>query len=136
MKVFFDNCVSPVLAASLGGFVAHQGDEAVHIKDLDCGRHAPDLVWITMLAESRQEWLVITGDRRLQRNRAERLAFRQAGLRGIVLAGAYQTFAVNQQASFLLWRWPDVQAIVRLTEPPFLFELPANRTSRIRPLPL
>lgn len=136
MRIFFDNCISPVLAYTLNGFVSHLGHDAVHIKDLPCGRDAADVAWIAFLSESFAEWLVFTGDLRIHRNRAERLAFRQAGLRGIVLASAYQGFPVNQQASFLLWRWPDIVDVIRLQEPPFLFELPANRTSRIRSLPL
>ena len=136
MRVFFDNCTSPVLATTLNGFIQHWNHDAVHIKDLPCGRHAKDVDWIVLLAKSGDDWLVVTGDLRIQRLRAERLAFRHAGLKGIVLAPAYQNFAVNQQASFLLWRWPDIEGIIRQIAAPFLFELPTNRSSRIRPLPL
>jgi hypothetical protein len=136
LKVFFDNCTSPTLAATLNGFVQHLGHAAIHIKDLPCGRHAADLAWIDHLAQSGDDWLVMTGDGRIQKNRAERFAFRQAGLKGLVFAPAFQKIAMNQRASFLLWRWPDIEGIARLTAAPFLFELPANRSSRLRPLPL
>ncbi len=136
MKVFFDNCTSPTLAATLNGYLSMTGGQAVHIKDLPCGRHAPDLVWIDHLRGTGDEWLVVTGDLRLQRVKAQRLAFRQAHLRGIVLASAYQSFRVDRQASFLLWRWSDIEDLVRLTAPPFLFEMPAHRSSGMRSLPL
>lgn len=136
MKVFVDNCLSPTLASTLDGYLRHTGSEAVHIADAPCGRHASDLEWIAWLRVGGSDWLVLTGDTRIRRNRAERAAFRQAGLRAIVLAPGYQKVPVNQQASFVLWRWPDVEAIVRLTAAPFMFELPLNKASRIRQMPL
>lgn len=134
MRVFFDNCTSPTLAETIDGFTRHRSHRAVHIRDLPCGRHATDLDWITYLSGTGDNWLVVTGDGRIQKNRAERLAFRQAGLKGFVLASAYQRTPLHQQASFLIWRWLDVEDLVRLTAPPFLFELPMSRTSRIRAL--
>lgn len=104
LKVLFDNCTSPVLAATLGGYLNHLGHEAIHLKDLPCGRHATDLEWMEYLRKDRSEWVVVTADSRIQKNRAERVAYRQANLRGFVLAPAYQKTPLNQTASFLLWR--------------------------------
>jgi hypothetical protein len=137
LKLFFDNCTSPTLATTIHGYVQHYGHTAAHIMDLPCGRHAPDVEWIEMLgADKGEAWIVITGDTRIQKNPAERRAFRQANLRGLVLAPAYQKTPLNQQAAFFLWRWPDVEQLAKLTGAPFLFELPMNKSSRIRPLPL
>ena len=136
MRIFFDNCTSPVLATTLNGFVLHRGHSADHIRDLPCGRSAPDVVWIDYLRQSGDDWLVVTGDLRIQRNPAERRAFRNAGLKGLVLANAYQSTPLNRQASFLLWRWLDIEALTRIARAPFLFELPITRTSRLRSLPL
>jgi hypothetical protein len=135
LRVFLDNCTSPVLAATLDGFLAHLGHGAVHIRDLPCGRSAPDTEWMRHLSQTGDDWLVITGDGRIQRNRAERIAFRQAGLKGLVLAPAYQKTPLHQQASLLLWRWPDIAGLLRFA-PPFLFELPMSRSGGLRPLPL
>ncbi|MEE7458061.1 hypothetical protein MPAR168_20205 [Methylorubrum populi] len=136
MRVFFDNCTSPVLAESLGGYLRHRKDSAAHIRDLPCGRNASDLQWMAYLASTGDDWLVVTGDGRIRKNAAERAAYRQARLKGIVLAPAYQKTSINQQASFLIWRWPDIDALLRLTEPPYLFELPMTRDSKIRSLPI
>ena len=136
MRIFFDNCTSHVLAATLNGYVGHLGHDAVHIRDLPCGPHATDLEWMSFLNESGADWLVYTADLRIQKNRAERQAFRQAGLKGIVLAPGYQKHKLYQQASLLLWRWPDVEHTIRRFQPPFLFELPANRNGGLRSLPL
>ena len=58
MKVFFDNCLSPVLASTLHGFVRHLRHDAVHIMDLPCGRHAKDEEWIAYLAGTREDYLM------------------------------------------------------------------------------
>ena len=90
MRVFFDNCTSPVLASTLHGFASSANHTAVHIKDADCGRHATDMEWIAMLAsDATHRWVVVTGDIRLSKNKAERAAFRSAGLFRFVLRSAY-----------------------------------------------
>ncbi len=136
MNVFFDNCTSPVLASTLGGYIGSLGHFAHHIRTLPCGASAPDLVWIDMLAQSREQWIVITGDSRIERNKAERAAFRQAMLRGFVLAPAYQKTPLHQTASILVWRWPDMEKLIQSVAAPALYELPINRTARFKQLPL
>jgi hypothetical protein len=136
VKVFFDNCVSPALASTLDGFIRHSGHEARHISDLSCGRHAPDVEWIEMLAHDPAVWIVVTGDERISKNRAERQAFRAAGLSGFALHRAYQKTPLHQCASFLLWRWPEMESLTRLVGGPVLYELPMNRTAKIKALPI
>ena len=89
-----------------------------------------------MLRRSEGEWIIITGDGRIERNKAERTALRQAMLKGFVLAPAYQRTAINQTASVLIWRWPDMEALMEQVSAPALFELPINRHTRFKPLPL
>lgn len=136
MRVFFDNCTTPVLAETLNGYLRHRDDSASHIRDLPCGRHAADLEWMAYLAGTGDDWLVVTGDRRIQKNKAERAAFRQAGLKGFVLASGYQKTPIHQQASFLIWRWPDINGLLKTLEPPFLFEIPMHRQAGFKQLPV
>lgn len=136
MKLFFDNCTSPTLAATIGGFLKHLNHDAIHIKDAPCGRHAKDSEWIAMLGNEREDWVVVTGDGRIAKNHAERVAFRQASLKGFVLARAYQATPIHQQAAFLLWRWPDIEKLTTLTAAPFLFELPMNRSAKMKQIPV
>jgi hypothetical protein len=98
VNVFFDNCTSPVFAATLDGFVRSFGHRAYHIKDvpgLKNGRHATDLEWISHLQADNKHWIFISGDGRILKNRAERAALRSAGLHGFVLAPAYQLVAAQ-----------------------------------------
>ena len=136
MNIFFDNCTSPVLATTLDGFIRHENHHAFHIKDLPCGRHASDLEWIEMLQKDNAVWVVVTGDGRIRRNQAERAAYRRAGLRGFVLAAAYQKTPIHKCAAFMIWRWPDMENLLKLVAGAALYELPMNRSSRMRQLPL
>ena len=120
----------------MDGFVRHRGHEARHIRDLACGRDASDLDWIRFLTENGADWIVVTGDGRIARNKAERAAFREAGLRGFVLAPAYQKTPINQQASFLIWRWPDIEQLLAIVGGAALYTLPMARGSKIELLPL
>jgi len=95
----------------------------------------PDGEWIRRLGEDRPaDWIVITGDKRIRKNKAERAAWIKAGLKGFVLAPAYQRTPVNQQASLLLWRWPEMERVISLTARGSMFELPIRRSAGFRPL--
>lgn len=136
MKIFFDNCLSPVLAESLNGFVAHLGHRAFHIKDLPCGRDASDEDWITLLAKDADDWLVVTGDGRIAKSKALRLAYWRANLFGYVLAPAYQKQPLNQVCSTLLWHWPLMESAACSVQRPALFELPMQRGGKLKSLTL
>ena len=81
-------------------------------------------------------WIIITGDGRILKNKPERTALRQSNLSGFVLAPAYQKMPINQVASILIWRWPEMEHLLGLVAGPALYELPINRTSKPKPLPL
>lgn len=135
MKIFFDNCTPPRLAAALDGFIRDEGGAASHIRDLPCGPHAADVEWIRFLARDEADWIVITGDDRIRRNPAERAAWRSAGLLGFVFSRGLQKMKVHQCASLLFWRWPEIENVSRLIEPPALYELPVSRNAKLRQLP-
>ncbi|WP_237476848.1 hypothetical protein [Lichenibacterium dinghuense] len=136
MRIFVDNCISHVVASTLNGYVAHLGHDAVHVRDLPCGPHATDVVWMATLRATGDDWLVLTGDVRISRNRPERLAFTQCNLKGIALAPSFQTMPMHQRASTILWRWPDIENAAARFQPPFLFELPVGRGTGLRMLRL
>lgn len=136
MRVFFDNCTSSVLSDTLNGYLQHLGHSAIHIRDAPCGRSAPDIEWIRMLGAAKEAWIVVTGDGRIRRNKAERAAYQQASLRGFVLAPAYQKTPMNEVAAILVWRWPEMENLVGRLAGAALFELPINRTAKFKILPL
>lgn len=96
----------------------------------------PDVEWISKLGESSADWIVITGDRRISKNLAERAAWSKAGLKGFVFAPAYQKTPVNQCASILLWRWPEMATFIGSAAAGSMFELPITRKAGFRSLPV
>jgi hypothetical protein len=137
VKVFFDNCTTPVFAGCLDALIRPDGDEAHHVRfmrDYGFTHETKDVDWIKRLGEDNDVWIVITGDHRIRKNLAERTAWIRAGLKAFVLAKAYQKTPINQIASVLLWRWPEMRAFISSSAPGSMFELPINRRSGFEPL--
>lgn len=98
MKVLIDENLPPALAKALHALF--EGDhDVVHLR-ARFGPAVQDREWIeTLSAEGR--WIVISGDRRITRNRAEYMAFRNSRLvgfflsRGLVQGSACQANGTN-----------------------------------------
>jgi hypothetical protein len=135
MKVFFDNCTPPRMARTLNGYIESDGDQAFHISDL-MDRNASDSTWMEYLRADSSDWMIITGDDRIRRNKAEARAFRQAGLKGFVLASAYQKTPQHRCCAVLVQQWPLMLDTWKSFDPPILFELSINFSGRLRSLSL
>ncbi|MBZ9773039.1 hypothetical protein [Mesorhizobium sp. CO1-1-8] len=139
MNVLFDNCTAPLFATTLDGFISHYGHRAFHIKDvpgLPGGRRSADIDWIKHLQSAPETWIFISGDGRVLRNPAERAALRSAGLHGFILAPAYQKTSMNQVAATIVWKWPEIEGVTKLVAAPSMHEIPIQRISKLRALPL
>jgi hypothetical protein len=102
--------------------------------EYDFAHDTSDVDWITRLSTDAAEWIIITGDQRIRKNIAERAAWIRAGLKAFVLAPAYQKMPVNQCASVLLWRWPEMERFITLAAPGSMFEMSINRRTGFKPL--
>lgn len=87
-----------------------------------------------MLA-SEKDWIVFTADKRISKNKAERAAYRQAGLLGFALAPGFRKVPTNKVAATLVSRWPDMERLMQLVATSGLYEIPIG-TGGFRPLPL
>lgn len=135
MNVLFDNCTSPVMASTLHGFVQHDGHRAIHLRQLPI-QHPTDIEWIEYISSAGEEWLVVTGDQRIRKNKAEAQAFRRARLRGVVLAASYQKTPMNRCCAVLIDQWPRLYETISRFDPPFLLELTINFRGNFRQLPI
>lgn len=139
MKVFFDNCTSPVFAETLNAFLQHEGHSAHHIRSIEGlpnGRASKDIEWIEFLRSSPDVWIFVTGDGRVMKNAAERAALRSAGLHGFVLARAYQKTPINQVAALLVWKWPELVKVTELLSAPTMHEISIKLAPKLRQMPL
>ncbi|MBL8580622.1 MAG: hypothetical protein JNL61_00155 [Rhizobiaceae bacterium] len=135
MNVLFDNCTSPVMASTLNGFIEREGHRAIHIRHLPIS-NPTDIEWIEYIHSTGDEWLVITGDQRIRKNKAEAQAFRKARLRGIVLAAGYQKTAINRCCAVLIDQWPRLYDTISRFDPPFMLELSINFRGNFKQLPI
>lgn len=138
MRVFFDNCTTPVFAGALNAFIEPLGHQARHVRlmtDYGFAHDTDDVDWITGLGRDQPaDWIVVTGDQRIRKNQAERKAWISAGLRGFVLAPAYQKTPINECAAIILWRWPEMRRFIELAAPGSMFEMSINRRTGFKSL--
>jgi PIN like domain len=97
-------------------------------------RNAPDIDWITALS-TEGRWTIISGDRRITRNRAEYHAFRSSRLIGFFLSKGLGKAPVIKQTERLLALWPSIETLSSTVAPGAMFELPL-RSTRIEQLRL
>lgn len=116
-----DENLSPYLARALQGLFSAE-HQIEHIRNFfEPG--TTDLAWIELL--SRQgDWIVISGDRRIAKNKAELAAFRSSKLIGFFLCRTMSRKPVRQQLIRILTIWDQLEAQVRLVQPGAMFEIP------------
>nr|WP_204347463.1 hypothetical protein [Rhizobium laguerreae] len=120
-----DENLPPALGRSLNALFAGK-HEVVHIRDR-FGPKVDDVKWIGQLS-SEGRWIVISGDRRITRNKAEYNAFRNSNLVGFFLSkGLYKSPIVKQMERILaLWQTMETQAAI--VQGGAMFELPMTST--------
>ena len=125
MKVVVDENLPPALARALHALFNGEHD-VIHIRD----RYGPgvtDLQWIPELS-SEGSWVVISGDRRIGRNKAELNAFRSSRLIGFFLAAGLQKAPLVKQAERILALWEGIEVLAARTKPGSMFILPMTST--------
>lgn len=121
MKVLIDENLPPALARSLDALFAGE-HEIVHV----LARFGPgvrDVEWIGRLnVEGR--WIVISGDRRIHRNKAEYNAFRNSNLVGFFLSKGLYKSPVIKQMERILALWHTIETQAAIVRGGAMFELP------------
>jgi len=100
--------------------------EIVHVRE----RYAPgvtDLQWISELS-AEGKWIIISGDRRITRNKAEYNAFRASNLVGFFLSKGLYKSPLIKQMERLLALWHTIEAQTALVQGGAMFELPMTST--------
>jgi len=125
LKVLVDENLPPALARSLDALFAGE-HEIVHVLTR-FGPGVKDIEWIGKLSVEGR-WIVISGDRRITRNKAEYNAFRNSNLVAFFLSkGLYKSPVIKQMERILaLWRTIETQAAI--VQPGAMFELPMTST--------
>ena len=127
MKVVLDENLAPALALALNALFAGQ-HEIIHLRDR-FGQGATDITWIRALSDE-AGWVVISGDRRITKNRLERDVFRASNLIGFFLSKGLYKARVVKQMERLLALWETMEQQAKLVEGGAMFELPM-KSSRL-----
>lgn len=125
MKVLVDENLPPALARALNALFAGK-HEIIHIRD----RYGPgvrDTHWIADLSADGR-WIVISGDRRITRNKAEYSAFRNSNLVGFFLAKGLYKSTLLKQMERILALWQTIEAQSNIVQGGAMFELPMSST--------
>jgi len=130
VKVFFDNNLSPSLARAMHELF--QPDHEARALREKFRPDVSDVEWITALSREGQ-WVVLSGDRRITRNKAEQAAFRASRLIGVFMAPAVFKSSVAKQAERILALWPSMESIAATVAGGAMFELPMT-SQRLRQL--
>jgi PIN like domain len=123
VKVVIDENLSPALAKALNALFNGE-HEVVHLKD-KFGPSVKDADWIGRLSEEGR-WIVISGDARITKRKAEQAAFRNSRLIGFFLAPSLNRSQVTKQMQRLLALWDDIEIIANRVAPGAMYELPMS----------
>jgi PIN domain-containing protein len=131
VKVFFDHNMSPAMAYAFRELF-RGNHEIVALRD----RFKPDVAdveWITALSRE-ANWVVISADRRITRNRSEYNAFRSSRLIGFFLSRGLQKAKISKQMERILALWDNIETVSKSVEGGAMFELPmkTNRVKQIK----
>ncbi|MEL6966662.1 MAG: DUF5615 family PIN-like protein [Pseudomonadota bacterium] len=125
MKVAIDENLSPKIAKSLRALFEGE-HEVVHIRER-FGIGISDLEWISQLTRE-GTWVIISGDRRITRNRVEYAAFRDSRLVGFFLSKGLYKSSVVKQLERLLALWAAIETQAGIVEGGAMFELQSKST--------
>jgi hypothetical protein len=125
VKFFFDNNLSPRIARALGKLFKKEHEFAA-LRD-KFPPNIADVDWIAALGKEGQ-WIVISGERRITKNKSEQSAFRHSKLIGLFMAPALSKATVIKQAERLLALWPTIETIGKTIQGGAMFELPMMST--------
>ncbi|UCI33221.1 hypothetical protein [Mesorhizobium sp. B4-1-4] len=125
MKVLVDENLSPALAHSLNALFVGE-HEIVHIRE-KFGPGVKDIEWISHLS-TQGRWVVISGDRRITRNKVEYAAFRSSRLVGFFLSKGLYKAPVTKQMERLLALWSTIEKQSEIVAGGAMFELPMKST--------
>ncbi|WP_075292161.1 DUF5615 family PIN-like protein [Pararhizobium arenae] len=125
MKVLFDHNLSPRLARSLQALFPDE-HEIVALKD----KFPPTIKDVDLIAELSKQggWVLISGDRRITRSKAEKRAFHNSKVIGMFLSAGLYKAPVLKQAERLIALWPVIETVAGSVSGGAMFELPMKST--------
>ncbi len=125
MRFLVDENLAPALARALQALFSGE-HEIVHLRD-KFGPSVKDVDWITTLSREGR-WIVISGDRRITKVKAEYTAFRNSRLIGFFMSPALKKSTTVKQMERILALWSSMVIVASAVGSGAMFELPMKST--------
>lgn len=116
MKFFLDACIAPRLARALATIAEPQKLPIVHLSEKFDRSDIEDPEWIRALA-SEGDWIIVSGDTRISRSRAERAAWHESRLTAFFLDDGWASRGIWAQSAELIRWWPALVLEAQKAEP-------------------
>ncbi len=107
MKFFLDNCIAPVFAKALNILAERQGHLIVHLRE-KYPASTIDPEWIPALANESEEWIIVSGDPKISRGKAERQAWQESRLTAFFFGDGWASRSYWKQAEDIVHWWPRI----------------------------
>ncbi|MBA8901244.1 hypothetical protein [Phyllobacterium sp. P30BS-XVII] len=130
MKVLFDHNLPPRLARGLQILLGEQY-KIVALRD----RFEPNIKDIDLIKAlgAQGGWVLISADRRITRNKAEKSAFQSSRIIGMFLSQGLYKAPMLKQAERLIALWPVIETTASTMKGGSMFELPM-KSYKLSPL--
>jgi hypothetical protein len=122
LRFLLDNCLPPRLAEAID--ILDDDSVVTHLSQM-FPRNTPDAEWISKLGEE-GGWVIVSGDLRISRNKAERQAWLESGLTAFFLAGAWGQQKLWSTAWRMIKWWPFIVAQAQSIRPGAGFIVPIS----------
>lgn len=123
MIFFLDENISEYLARMLGQF-DRQNQIRAHIDYFKKG--TPDVEWIPAVAGWGKDTVIVGGDGRILKNKAERVVLKECNMTFVLLASGWSNFDWNNLAWKMVKVWPEIVKNVAQARFPMLFDVSTN----------
>jgi len=125
LKIMIDENLPPALARALSALFKGKHD-VIHIRDR-FGPGITDTEWMKALNKE-GSWIIISGDRRIKKNKAERQVFQSSKLIGFFLASALQRSPITKQMERLMAVWSGIELQAASVAGGSMFVVPIKTT--------
>jgi hypothetical protein len=116
MRFFFDRNMAPQLARMVNALEREHTAQS-HYDDDRFTDTTSDVEWIKVLADDDPPWVIISGDGRILKNKAELSALKEAGLTFFCLSRQWMHMKIYEQAWKFIKAWPDILENAKGTTP-------------------
>lgn len=129
MNLFIDNNLPPIFVDVFDEYLRSQHSGcACHARRNTLGivHDMTDIDWMSILANDRSDWVVLTNDHKIRRKPIELVAWQNSGLKGIIINRGFATLSKNMQIAKMFTHLPRTVETMQAANDGDFYEMNAN----------